>query len=135
MSLNLDEVLLVERLHLPGEIVERGLRVFVELIRSGFEAHAIFGERLLENNFPLRQHARFLRAFERVLRFFAELIDANIRLREIGVRRLLLLLQVFDLTFDRIDLLIGRRLHVGDLLVHVARRGARRQAGGKDRNR
>src|SRR3954453_24151258 len=137
VSLDFDVVLLVQRLDLAGEVFERGLCVLVQLVGTDFELDAVFLERLLENDLALGQHARFLRALESVLRLRAELRDGGVGLLKMRVSRLLLVLQIFDLTFDRLDLLRGLRLRVGDLLIDRFRRRAcaecgRQRRGGED---
>ena len=122
MALDLDVVLLVERLDLAGEIVERGLGLLVEVVISDLEFHPVFVEGLLEGDLPLgqlRQHAGVLGALQRILRFLAELRDLRVILREVRVGGFLLLLEVFDLRFDGLDLLAALRLGLGDLAVDV----------------
>src|SRR5207248_3003086 len=87
----------------------------------------VLGEGLLENDLSLGQHAGVLRALERVLRGGAELADLRVGLRQVRLGGLLLLLQIFDLRGDRLDLLTALRLRRSDLLVDRLRRGTRAQ--------
>ena len=63
MTLDLDEVLFVERLHFSGEFSSAALASLFELVLIAPELHAILGERLLEDDLSLGQDAGFLARF------------------------------------------------------------------------
>ena len=125
MCLDLEVHALVERLDLHRELVEGGLRLLRQLEGIDLEAHAVLGERLLEDDLALREDAGFLGAGERVLGGLADLLDLLALLLQLARGRLLALLELLDLGLDRLDLLVGLGLRFRDFLVDVVRRRAR----------
>jgi len=65
-----------------------------------------------------------LRALQRFPGGLADLLDLLALLGDGALGRLLLVLHVLELRLDRLDLLVGLRLRLGDLLVDVRRRRA-----------